>query len=57
MANDSFAAEKSSLPGDPDNYPVLCSECERHVTNPYSHRRDCPNWGDTQSEWRTNDGE
>jgi len=57
MTEHDITAEAPSLPGDPDNYPVLCPECERHVTGPYGHRRDCPNWGETQSAWRENDAE
>ena len=47
MTDDYFPPESTGLRGDTDNYPVLCPDCERHVTNPYSHRRDCENWGKT----------
>lgn len=47
MTDDRFPPESNQLPGDPDNYPVVCPACERHVTTPYSHRRDCEHWGET----------
>jgi hypothetical protein len=49
MTSDHFPPEDGSLSGDPDTTPELCPECERHITHPYSHRRDCEHWGDTSS--------
>ena len=48
--------EWTLLQGDPDLYPVICPECERHVRTPYSHRKDCEYWGEV-TDPRVEDGD
>jgi len=48
VTEDHFPPASLNLPGDPDNYPGLCPECERHVRSSHGHARDCPRWRGNQ---------